>query len=137
MRVETGGHEAVIWVSGGVIDMRCNWFSDYCSTCMISGDDSAVPAGEIIEVVKASTSAEMALVARAYGDRLFFNAERRLLLIRGTACSPDAEGGMLVVSNDQARALAAQGLSALSSFLEEEREKYVLGSSRISGLGGP
>jgi hypothetical protein len=113
--------EGKIYDPNGPYNMGCYTTGGGCVGCEVpSVNDDFISATDIARVVEAASAAQVAAVVEAYGDRLLLNVRRSLLVVRGTACDPNALVAFVFVSQAKSKAYERLGVPSLQQFFALE-----------------
>lgn len=89
-----------------------------CGGCpIVSRSDKAIDGMVIARIIELATVKELGAVAAAYRDRLLFDASRKILVVKGVGCDPNALGPVVFLSQKKARAFARLNTPGLEMFL--------------------
>lgn len=106
------GAEGQNWYPQGGYDMDCDHFTSHCTLCgpnVTTGSPSDfVSADEVVRLLLEGRQRVVARTLDAFEDRLLVDPDRRLLVVRGSACAPESVEAVLFLTADLNRALAGR-----------------------------
>lgn len=107
---------------GGYNEASCTTSTD-CGQCAIICPECA----GLLDAVKSSSLSSLKAAAAKYGSHILLHSGRRLLILKGSDCSPDGLGTVIFLSRRQTAALSQPGVPSLTSFLAtRQRERSQL-----------
>jgi len=101
---------------GGSYNMKCpNEVKDLCDVCTATNSvsDIAPSALAIAREIESTSGQDLRRLVATLSDRILLHASRRLLAVRGSACSNDVTA-VVFLSSQSTSALARLGVRALT-----------------------